>query len=149
MADDNRIPDDQLIPDTHHDAMRRDRQRIVAGQGNANPPKRRLLVEGHPHHKHHDEVRPRGPQPGPDGRLRYHHMQSNHEMPAELQVKLVEAHEEISHIHYKERTTSIPGNPYGGFPGLPDMRRVKDDLRRVRQAVIDDWHDENPDHEVE
>lgn len=140
MADEN----DQEPP--HHKLIRQQREQLNRERPQ---PRNRLMVKDHPHHKHPDETRANGPMMGPNGRLRYHHKQSNHEMPHDLQIKLVDAHEKISDIHYKERTTSVPGNPYGGFPGLPDLNRIKADIRSVRQAVIDDWHEENPDHRVD
>jgi hypothetical protein len=130
----------------HHKLIRQRHEQLSRERAQ---PVKRLMVKDHPHHKHPQEIRSHGPQMGPNGRMMYHHKQSNHEMPHDLQMKLVDAHEKISDIHHRERTTSVPGNPFGGFPGLPNMTRVKDDIRRVRQAVIDDWHEENPDHRVD
>jgi hypothetical protein len=149
MADENRTPDDQLIPGAHHDLIRRDQERLMGQRRNLRT-NHQLAVQQHSNHQHPNNVDDgRRIHHGPDGKRRYHHSHSNHHLPHSLQMKLQDAHTAIADIHYREMNTSVPGGPSGGFPGLPNPARIKDDIRRVRQAAIDDWHEENPDHRVE
>jgi hypothetical protein len=85
---------------------------------------------------------------GSDGKRRYHHSHSNHILPTSLQRKLAEAHAAIEDIHYKQMRTSVPTNP-SQAPNFPHPHQIKDDIRKARQAAMDDWHEENPHHKVE
>lgn len=85
---------------------------------------------------------------GPDGKRRYHHSHSLHLLPTSLQKKVSDAHQAMSDLHYKQMTTSVPTNP-AQCPNFPHPHQIKDDIRKARQAAIDDWHEENPHHRVE
>jgi hypothetical protein len=101
----------------------------------------------HPNHKGaaHPQVRAHH---GPDGRRRYHHSHSLHLLPTDLQKRVSDAHHAMSDLHYKQMNTPVPTNP-AQCPNFPHPHQIKDDIRRARQAAIDDWHEENPHHRVE
>lgn len=105
--------------------------------------------DGHTANQHHAQmsVKPRIHH-GSDGKRRYHHSHSLHLLPTDLQKRVSAAHEAIGDLHYKQMTTPVLTNP-AQCPNFPHPHQIKDDIRKARQAAIDDWHEENPDHRVE
>lgn len=118
------------------------------------PENRRPPLKQHDHveglHPNHVNARHSGPRVhhGPDGKRRYHHSHSLHLLPVDLQQRVADAHQAMSDLHYEQMTTPVPTNP-AQCPNLPMPHQIQDDIKKARQAAIDDWHDENPDHRVE
>jgi hypothetical protein len=135
MADDKRWKDFNFNPYKTPDNRRpRTELRNHAATGH-HPNQMSAQLKPHIHH-------------GSDGKRRYHHSHSNHILPTNLQQKLVDAHAAIGDIHYKQMTTPVPTNP-AQCPNFPHPHQIRDDIKKARQAAIDDWHEENPHHRVE
>jgi hypothetical protein len=106
-------------------------------------------VEGsHPNHMHARVSQKPRAHHGPDGKRRYHYSHSLHILPTDLQKRVYDAHQSMSDIHLKQMNTPVSTNP-AQCPDFPHPHQIKDDIRKARQAAIDDWHEENPDHRVE
>jgi hypothetical protein len=67
-------------------------------------------------------------------------------LPLELREQIDRAKAPIVEALRKRLNTPVPGNPYGGFPGI-DAHGHRQTLRSIRTELIDKWNTEHPDYE--